>query len=423
MKNKKSLNLPCLRGQVLDWIYYVCLMSYEEISDRFKPAEEIHSHTTLNELLQRALTRRSQEIGDYILNQKQHFFNAVIGGIYEGEPRWVSIELNDHKEGLAEEIKDSIGVMELRGDEKIFAIDGQHRVEGIKHAISKSKCHATEECAVIFVAHNGNKKGLERTRRLFSTLNRYAKPVKLGEIIALDEDDTIAIITRKLLYNHSVLKKSYVIAPTKTKNLPSSNKKSLTSIQALYELVENIIVKSHLRDSNMTPKKIREFKKFRKSEEEIQQYYVCASEWIDEIVNGFPEVNKYATQDNLSTEGFRGGEHGGFLMFRPIGFTILGKCIEVSSSANKRSFIKKLASVDTKLSSAPWDKFLYLKEKGTMRPRISKTDIALASQLWLAMAKLSHTMTIEEMAVNYAGATGLDQKDARKYLLDLGCNE
>lgn len=34
----------------------------------------------------------------------------------------------------------------------------------------------------------------ERTHRLFTTLNKSAKPVAKADIIALDEDDTMAII-------------------------------------------------------------------------------------------------------------------------------------------------------------------------------------------------------------------------------------
>jgi hypothetical protein len=40
------------------------------------------------------------------------------------------------------------------------------------------------------------RKGLQGTRRLFTTLNRYAKHVHKTEILALDEADAMAILTR-----------------------------------------------------------------------------------------------------------------------------------------------------------------------------------------------------------------------------------
>lgn len=43
---------------------------------------------------------------------------------------------------------------------------------------------------------------MQRSRRLFSTLNRYAKPVSMRDIIALDEDDVVAIASRDLIDTH-----------------------------------------------------------------------------------------------------------------------------------------------------------------------------------------------------------------------------
>ena len=50
-----------------------------------------------------------------------------------------------------------------------------------------------DEVSVIFVAHEATSQGLERTRRLFTTLNKTDRPVSKGDIIALDEDDVVAI--------------------------------------------------------------------------------------------------------------------------------------------------------------------------------------------------------------------------------------
>ena len=53
---------------------------------------------------------------------------------------------------------------------------------------------------------------MERTRRLFTTLNRYAKPVKKSEIIALDEDDIIAIITRELVEKYPLFREKFLFS-------------------------------------------------------------------------------------------------------------------------------------------------------------------------------------------------------------------
>jgi DNA sulfur modification protein DndB len=100
---------------------------------------------------------------------------------------------------LSEEAKDSIGFLRLTGTEKLFAIDGQHRLSGIKHAIEHDLELSEELVPVIFVGHANTVVGMRRTRRLFTTLNKTAVPVtKRDIIIALDEDDVMAITARRL---------------------------------------------------------------------------------------------------------------------------------------------------------------------------------------------------------------------------------
>jgi DNA sulfur modification protein DndB len=60
---------------------------------------------------------------------------------------------------------------------------------GIKRAVAESTTLGEEEVIVLFVSHSRSTDGMERSRRLFTTLNRYAKPVSKMDIIALDEDD------------------------------------------------------------------------------------------------------------------------------------------------------------------------------------------------------------------------------------------
>ncbi|PMY01453.1 DndB, partial [Pseudomonas sp. MPR-R2A5] len=88
---------------------------------------------------------------------------------------------------MPDSVRDTVGVLHLTGQESLFAVDGQHRVEGIKGALARSGKVSGHELTVILVAHRNTASGLQRTRRLFSTLNRYAKPVTPGEIVALDE--------------------------------------------------------------------------------------------------------------------------------------------------------------------------------------------------------------------------------------------
>ena len=112
-------------------------------------------------------------------------------GIYGGTPDWFPVDVEEVGElqplNLSERSRESLGILQLSGDEKLFAVDGQHRVEGIKIALENAPHLADEELTVLFVGHSQTPEGTSRTRRLFTTLNKYAKPVTPDEIIALDE--------------------------------------------------------------------------------------------------------------------------------------------------------------------------------------------------------------------------------------------
>ena len=123
-------------------------------------------------------------------------------GFYGGSPDWYELDIRTNHlfdaEALPRELDGVLGFLRLDGTETLFAIDGQHRVEGIKQALQENAELKREEVSIIFVAHRNDPSGMERTRRLFTTLNRYAKPVSKSEIVALDEDDILAIITREI---------------------------------------------------------------------------------------------------------------------------------------------------------------------------------------------------------------------------------
>ena len=97
----------------------------------------------------------------------------------------------------------------------------------------------SEEVTAIFVGHSRDEAGITRTRRLFSTLNRYAKPVSKSDIIALDEDDAAAIVTRRLFDSHPLFVNRLSLG--KTKAIPVRDLGSVTSIVALYDSTKMVL--------------------------------------------------------------------------------------------------------------------------------------------------------------------------------------
>ncbi len=232
--------------------YYVTTLTFAEVVKWFKQVDQIHERQELKTWIQRLLRpERRTEIAAYLLKQNQRFFNAIVAGIYRGEPEWFPVEVNESVTlkdvKLGERQATAFGLLRISGNEDIFAIDGQHRVEGIRQALSQSNRLATEELTVIFVAHKISDKGRERTRRLFTTLNKFAKPVSKAEQIALNDDDTFAIVTRRLIDNYPGLNGEFVpLSPTA--NIPAGNNRCITTVIALYDLIRTIALPTGSRE-------------------------------------------------------------------------------------------------------------------------------------------------------------------------------
>ena len=64
---------------------------------------------------------------------------------------------------------------------------------------------------MLMVSHYDTEAGKERTRRLFTNINRNAKTTTSAENIALDEDDAISILTRRFLTEHPFLSQDGVV--------------------------------------------------------------------------------------------------------------------------------------------------------------------------------------------------------------------
>ena len=190
----KKLIVPALRGHMGDWIFYSCIMPLSEIGRRVSYAEAVYQNTHLSDMTQRELKKgRAVEIAEYLATQEQRFFNSLVLAVYDKDPTWYPVS---HLEGRHREIDidevaeriDSLGLLELSPSLEMFAIDGQHRLSGIKLLLEQKRASKEDQLPVVLVGHKKTPTGLERTRRLFTTLNKTAKIVSKGETIALDED-------------------------------------------------------------------------------------------------------------------------------------------------------------------------------------------------------------------------------------------
>lgn len=397
---------PCLRSRMGDWWYYITTMTFEEVNVWVKKVDHIHEKQELKTWIQRELRpKRLEEIADYLRSQKQHFFNSIVAGIYRGEPDWYPIQVGKNLAlpmlGLPEGSQNAFGFLLLSGDEEIFALDGQHRVEGIRLALAKKPLLAKDQQSVIFVAHQETEKGRERTRRLFSTLNKYARPVSKGELVALSEDDTFAIVVRKIIDEYQYLNIGFVPL-TKTANIPSNDSKCITTVLGLYDLIQRISLKPGSRDK-------RKLEVGPADKRRVQELYDLTCHFWDLLrksVKEIKEVSDSHPNEQLAAKYRR--EDGGHLLFRPVGMKAFAQATRtlVDRGMTFPKAVALLSRTSLDLNSCPWSGVLW----NSVGKRMINKNSRLAHNLFLYMGRQPCEPDSYNLLSEYKRA--LDNQDA-----------
>ena len=412
-----ALNIPAIRGVLGDIVYYTSAFTFKQIADLVSPVnDELHTSTSLKDQLQRSLTENYESIATYILTQQEHFFNSLVLAVYDGEPIWNEIEV-----GFKDEDYYNMGFLQLSGDEKIFPVDGQHRVEGIKAAINERPELGSETIAVILIGHHKSKEGMEKTRRIFSTLNRYAKPVTTGDIIALDEDDTVAIVTRNLLETFPLFVKDR-IAPTKSSKALSNDSKCFTSLLTLYE-TNRIVYRYYItflenKKKLKTKRDIDELLKFRPSQLEIDSFEKYLIDFWDNFSKKFSGMSEYLkSEDGDAARKYRNRENGGLLYFRPVALPQLVLAI-LETALRKGLSVADCIGVYSKLdlcvSNAPWLGVLWDPAKHTMIT--SNSSLVCKLLLFLSDHTMLSVKEMDSLSRGYAKALNIEMEAASKCL-------
>jgi DNA sulfur modification protein DndB len=359
------MKIPAIRGKIGNWDYYVSTLTFQQVNDYVSRVnDELHKSESLKDLIQRSITNNYLSIKNYIINQPEFFFNSLVLAVYNDYPEWVEIEVKyDNLETY------QLGLLNFPSQHRIFPVDGQHRVEGIKAALMENPKLADVKISAIFIGHKNDDEGLKKTRRLFSTLNRYAKPVTMDDIIALDEDDAIAIVTRNLLESHPLFIRNRV-TKSKNKAIPNDDKNSFTSIIALYdcnlELLKYFRKEMKLKnpDKVRDKKGLKEYLKFRPEDEELILYESFCTNYWTLFSHNFDFIKQFVDNTNANAaEKMRNNIDGGNLLFRPVGlYPFVQATLEIYTRSEKMSFekiFKKVSKFNLRLNVQPWRQVLW----------------------------------------------------------------
>jgi len=314
---------PALRCKMGERIYYSTFMTLRDVSEWIQPNEEIHNSKKLSQWIQRQLQdEHAESIARYLTNNSERFFSAIVVGVYEGEPSWVSLSIGEHigsritiDESSSTQLEKSLGLLSLRGDERLFAIDGQHRVAGIKRALETNPELGDDEVSAIFVGHSNSQ--IEKTRRLFTVLNKKAKRIGESNRVAIDEDDGAAIIARRFIDENPIpdfdCEKFVAFNPTAA--IHASDSRSITSIVALYQVLLDLYP-CGIPDGEI-PAKI-DFRDSRPEDNHIDLVFQSYVHFWSILIKNVPELAAVLADNGIDAGKYRAPDSS-HLLFRPIG--------------------------------------------------------------------------------------------------------
>ena len=208
--------VAAMKGRLGDTDYYILSMKAQALADAVKIPKELEGweDISLEERYQRDLNygRVKKQIAPYFANDDSRFFGAIIVAAMNFNDDGMFEKLSDvvPKKDIIGPYKpaaDTMGFLTFRGGEVLVPLDGQHRLKAIQFAVTgrdergrdipdiPTPCTqlAQEDVTVILVPYESTK-----ARRIFTRVNRYAKPTTTGQNIVTDDDDFVAVLAREV---------------------------------------------------------------------------------------------------------------------------------------------------------------------------------------------------------------------------------
>ncbi|MEE4537305.1 MAG: DNA sulfur modification protein DndB, partial [Erythrobacter sp.] len=248
----------------------------------------------------------------------------------------------------------------LAGGETLFALDGQHRLSGIKKAVSEKATVGEEQISVIFVSHKLSTAGRQRTRKLFTTLNKTAKAVNKSEIIALDESDAAAIITRRLVEEHPFFSSGQVLVKYGTANLSKVNAEHFMTIIKLYDIVGFLL--GYVVNS-MTREERTELRFVRPSDADLTRYHKRVVAFLEKFIAGIPELKDYFSKTGDAAKAVIKDQRFAKknVLFRSVGLDVFLRLLPelTEEEGGNKKAIAALATLPRSFTERPYRDVMY----------------------------------------------------------------
>ncbi|OYV96815.1 MAG: hypothetical protein B7Z68_04925 [Acidobacteria bacterium 21-70-11] len=333
--------------------------------------------TNANELAQRAPDwTRQPALTAYLLHDRNRKFGTILAVV---SPPWIDdpkhenwgpggVALKSAVDFTSIDSSGRIGLLNLT-QAQIYALDGQHRVMGIRGLhelqdgrlnlkkasgaplgpnesqsftrekfLEKIKVPETElstlmdetiaiEYVPAVIKGETREKAVQRVRSIFVAVNSYARKTDKGENILLDESDGFAIVARRTALAHPLFKTPTNESRVNWKNtaLPARSV-WLTTLQALREMSVSFL-------SQVEPTMVRPWEELFKGavpirpvDEDLSRAQTRLAELFDQM-RRLPSLAAIGAGDGIDAWREFPPNGKGHLLLRPVGQTVLAKAV------------------------------------------------------------------------------------------------
>lgn len=410
-----ALLIPAIKGKIGNTEYFETTMRVRDLVQAVRRPSELDewANFSIEERMQRELDdkRVREQIVPYLTRNEDRFFGSIIVLVYKGEVTFENIaDLKISVPGAYRANASRIGFVTIDGG-SLIVLDGQHRLAALKSIYEPKQEGVTygpyvqdindDEVCVIFLTHEDPVK----TRRIFNTVNRYAKQTSRGDNIITSEDDGYAIVTRRLLRddqplgNREVNGKPFEVVNWKSNTL-TTRSKQLTTISAVYETAQIILGSNHYLAQTRPDES--------KLDEDTE---TIATVW-KQILSGI-DAYRDALENPETIPSMRDESGASSLLFKPAAQIALVRGLWTATFKNRLSLSEAIAranQIDWRMQSPIWEGVL-IKASGAIDAGSESKTRAANLIVWLIAADVLTTEERDAIHRNYNQAFGIDTND------------
>lgn len=373
---------PALRGKFGTTEYYAIVMRVSELVGmvQFPSDETGWRNNSIEEQFQRKLdmSRVTRSIAPYFASDSKRFSGSLVVAVSNPDDmkfeNMEDVTKDDALPFAYGSATDSLGFVTFN-NLKLITLDGQHRTKALQLAMHWSKNPESKPTDIISDDSLGDDQitlilvnsDTTLSRYIFNKINKYAKPTsKAGKLIT-DDDDAMAVMTRKLVEGGTIPKRLVNIESNSLGKSAIEFTLLSTFHDANKALLSSLPVPSIGKPENM------------KDEERKLKQAEIAVEW-QRLTTGIRQWKNALEDPEKSGDKYRINFRKKSLLGRPIGQLTLVKgyahaCISMGQVVDRDVLVKKLNSINWDMDKDMW-KGVLVKPDGKVMYGVRAANLA-----------------------------------------------